>query len=196
MALNLFSAAASAQTFILDFDSVDLNQNGLDSNPFSDFTILPSSLSEDGFTVTKTNGTSFQGINANLASNNSTIISTLLSSEPTVLTNDDGNTFSISSIEISNGFGREPRDVTFTGFLFGGGEVNQVFEVNSLDTSVFYFNDTFVDLTAVSFSTLVAFDNIKVSVSAVPEPASWLMMIVGFAGVGLMRRRRQYTEFA
>jgi hypothetical protein len=32
------------------------------------------------------------------------------------------------------------------------------------------------------------------NISAVPEPATWLMMIIGFAGVGLSLRSRQKTQ--
>lgn len=48
----------------------------------------------------------------------------------------------------------------------------------------------------VSFnSTSAAFelDNVKLSTSAVPEPATWGMMILGFGAVGFAMRRRQAT---
>jgi hypothetical protein len=32
--------------------------------------------------------------------------------------------------------------------------------------------------------------------AAVPEPATWAMMIVGFGGVGALMRRRRVTAFA
>jgi len=34
-------------------------------------------------------------------------------------------------------------------------------------------------------------DNVTVSVAAVPEPSTWAMMILGFAGVGFMAYRRK-----
>ena len=34
-------------------------------------------------------------------------------------------------------------------------------------------------------------DNVSVNVSAVPEPATWAMMILGFLGVGFMAYRRK-----
>lgn len=37
----------------------------------------------------------------------------------------------------------------------------------------------------------VLFDQVSVSVSAVPEPSTWAMMILGFAGVGFMAYRRK-----
>jgi len=36
-----------------------------------------------------------------------------------------------------------------------------------------------------------ALDNVSISGGAVPEPASWAMMIAGFGGVGAMMRRRR-----
>jgi hypothetical protein len=37
----------------------------------------------------------------------------------------------------------------------------------------------------------VLFDNVHVTVSAVPEPATWAMMILGFMGVGFVAYRRK-----
>lgn len=37
----------------------------------------------------------------------------------------------------------------------------------------------------------VGIDNINFTVSAVPEPATWAMMLVGFAGLGFAARRRK-----
>jgi hypothetical protein len=36
-----------------------------------------------------------------------------------------------------------------------------------------------------------ALDNIVLSTGAVPEPSTWAMMILGFAGVGFMAYRRK-----
>ncbi|MES2195282.1 MAG: PEPxxWA-CTERM sorting domain-containing protein [Pseudomonadota bacterium] len=38
-----------------------------------------------------------------------------------------------------------------------------------------------------------AFLNVETSVAAVPEPSTWAMMILGFAGVGFMAYRRRKT---
>jgi len=46
---------------------------------------------------------------------------------------------------------------------------------------------------AFSFSEPQSFwrlDNVTVSVAAVPEPSTWAMMILGFAGIGFMAYRR------
>jgi hypothetical protein len=38
----------------------------------------------------------------------------------------------------------------------------------------------------------IQFDNIGINnVSAVPEPSTWAMMILGFAGIGFMSYRRK-----
>jgi hypothetical protein len=54
---------------------------------------------------------------------------------------------------------------------------------------------------ALSFTNLGPSDNLglildNVSVSAVPEPATWAMMLIGFAGLGYAARRRAQASLA
>jgi hypothetical protein len=39
-------------------------------------------------------------------------------------------------------------------------------------------------------------DNLRVDITAVPEPATWLMMIMGFGGMGAVLRRRRVLALA
>jgi PEP-CTERM motif-containing protein len=41
------------------------------------------------------------------------------------------------------------------------------------------------------FNNEFAVDNIALGVAAVPEPSTWAMMILGFAGIGFMTYRRK-----
>ncbi len=123
----------------------------------------------------------------------------------------DGAAFFVESIDFaplygnSSGFGPTTLDLAFT-FTFADGRsplsrtttiantAGQALTVTTLD-----FSDL-GGLTGLSFrpmagsSGFVQFDNIMLSTGAVPEPATWAMMIAGFgiAG-GAMRRRKAAT---
>lgn len=125
----------------------------------------------------------------------------------TTITNDVSQPFSFSSIGLAsvynNGTGG---DVQFTFNHVGGGvdtlTVTLTDGVFGLQT--FAFNEA--NLTSVVFTPVstdgnwIQFDNVGVdgSVGAVPEPSTWAMMMLGFAGVGFMayRRRTQTTTLA
>ncbi|UTW54367.1 PEPxxWA-CTERM sorting domain-containing protein [Kordiimonas sp. SCSIO 12610] len=65
-------------------------------------------------------------------------------------------------------------------------------------TSLTFYNSYFIGDS--NLDDVVGFDNLLLArsfsptVPAVPEPATWLMMIIGFAGVGLSLRRRRNIE--
>jgi hypothetical protein len=42
----------------------------------------------------------------------------------------------------------------------------------------------------------VDLDSVTTTISAIPEPATWALMILGFAGVGFMAYRRKNTMAA
>lgn len=72
------------------------------------------------------------------------------------------------------------------------GTVSLVFETGASDA--FLGKDLYILIGGTGFGA--AFDNATLdasplSVSAVPEPATWAMMIAGFGGVGAMIRRRR-----
>ena len=53
--------------------------------------------------------------------------------------------------------------------------------------------ETFQGFTLASGSNSFEIDNLAIGGGAVPEPAAWAMMIMGFGGVGAMMRRRHMT---
>lgn len=98
--------------------------------------------------------------------------------------------------------------ITLTGTLGGHAVYTQSFVVNTTSPTFEVFNHGHVDNVVFSSSggtdnpnfrgggTHFALDNLTVN-GAVPEPASWAMMIAGFALVGsAMRRRTTNVTFA
>jgi hypothetical protein len=57
----------------------------------------------------------------------------------------------------------------------------------------FGFTNTQIDRVVfnVSGDNAALIDNVAFNVSAVPEPSTWAMMILGFAGVGFIAYRRR-----
>jgi hypothetical protein len=84
---------------------------------------------------------------------------------------------------------------TLAGALTGVANGNQV---SDLTNGRFYFTfNSADDINKLVFSTTkpsLEFDNIAATFSAVPEPATWTMLILGFGFVGfMMRSSRQKT---
>lgn len=99
----------------------------------------------------------------------------------------------------SNGIVARIGDGTLTSvYLTASATVNAN---NNMDTTFATFTGSFVALSATSqiaFSVVGSSINIdpivdNVSVSAVPEPSTWAMMLIGFAGLGFVARRRKLT---
>jgi hypothetical protein len=153
---------------------------------------------EDGFTVTATDGDVFVGT----AFGNplpSLVFGSVFGGGAGEVTITSGNTFVLDSFDL-NSFGGDA-SLSVIGLLGG----NAVFasastvlatgldfptiagQAGVIDTLIF-------DITPGGSSANL--DNIVLSVVAVPEPATWLMMIIGFAFVGLASRRRRRTELA
>ena len=113
----------------------------------------------------------------------------------TVLTRTDGAAFSLSKISLAD-FASLPGsfDVTFYGQKAGGGTVSQTFSLNG--------SHTFSDYTFTGFNNLLSatwkegalhtfqVDNIAATVSAVPEPGTYAMLLAGLGLLGFMRRRK------
>lgn len=103
-----------------------------------------------------------------------------------------GSIDTYNSIEFYNG-------ATLVGSLTGGdvaplqGDGGQFdFQSNRLVT-LYLSNGTFDSVRLLSSSNSFEFDNIS---SGVPEPSTWAMMLIGFAGLGYLSRRKSNTALA
>jgi hypothetical protein len=74
----------------------------------------------------------------------------------------------------------------------GTGSLWQVFDVNFTATST----STSIAIQGLSGDQFIGLDDVSVVTSAVPEPSTWAMMILGFCGVGFMAYRRKQNGAA
>ncbi len=129
------------------------------------------------------------------------ITSTVMASgySDTTFNTTSGGAFNLGSVDLAFGpfnHGGLTSDTTFvTGNLVGGGTLTTTLTVGyGFQT----YNLNWSNLSSVTFSALqggseyLAFDNLTYSAAgAVPEPATWALMILGFGAVGGAMRRRQ-----
>lgn len=173
------SLPAAAGAGVVTFD----NLAGPNQSPFTTY-------SEAGFTVTKTAGDAFVG----MAYGNPVpdiFAGPLYGSASTTLEiTAGGDTFSFDSWDLSPNNGSAA--YVINGFLNGGsvfstsGLIRQLgFQTLLSGTSLAFDRLTF---TLTANGTSLNFDNFAGTISAVPEPAAWAMMIVGFGAVGTMVR--------
>jgi hypothetical protein len=81
----------------------------------------------------------------------------------------------------------------------GSGTTTQTFSAGGPSPTFFGFSDTSADITSLTIAGSnptfgFAIDNFTYNAnltSAVPEPSIWVMMILGFVGVGFMAHRRR-----
>lgn len=123
----------------------------------------------------------------------------------TTMKRTDGAAFSLNTISLADYISALPGayDVTFVGTKAGGGTVSQTFTVGGVNN----LNNNFNNYTFTGFNNLVSaswqqaslqlgvlrtyqVDNIGASVSAVPEPGSYAMLLAGLGLLGFMRRRK------
>jgi len=99
--------------------------------------------------------------------------------------------FDFANLTLRGGSGAR---LQITGYLNGGGSVITDVRLEDFwqtaDTTGFV-NLTSVDFMALDFPTTdLAFDNLIVEASAVPEPASLILFSLGLLGIGLSRKRK------
>ncbi|MDO9432589.1 MAG: PEPxxWA-CTERM sorting domain-containing protein [Phenylobacterium sp.] len=175
----LMAAPMAAQAAVVSFDGLP----GANGSVFATY-------SEDGFTVSKTAGDAFVG---QLYGNPlpSIFAGPYYGSASTSLQiTAGGQTFSFQSWDFGANGG--PANYSISGFLnnvnifSSGGALSQGAIQTLLSGTNLVFDRLTFDLT--SSGTSMNFDNFAGTISAVPEPATWAMMIIGFGAVGSMVR--------
>ena len=166
------------------------------------------SYSQDGYTFTSSPGDSAAFLNwaalgiplFNASNSNGDIVVDYQDSTVSI-TNDESQPFSFSSIGLASySNSKAAGTVNFTFFHADGTVDTSTVTLTSglLGLQTFDFNES--NLTSVSFvsgpSFDEQFDNVVVSTSAVPEPSTWAMMILGFAGVGFTAYRKKQNGSA
>ena len=203
VAAALFTTSAHAAT--IDFEA---QAGGYGYDPYS--------FVEDGFRVSYAPTSPFGmyiiddpadhvGMcNPQCASNGTTALYAFNQSSITIdLAN--GGLFSLASLDAAGTFTQldRPLTLTLTGSGVGGVVTNTIF-LNA-DAAASFANFTFDDFVDISSLTITgsqefpefAIDNLVLLPSAVPEPASWAMLIAGFGVIGsVLRRRRATVRFA
>jgi hypothetical protein len=115
--------------------------------------------------------------------------------DTTTLTTINGRPFAIQSIDLAEMYlGSQPstEPTTFIGTLVGGGTVTQTFDVSNTSFQTYLFGGSFSGLTSVSWTATTETPQFaNINVSAVPEPSTWAMLLLGFTGIGFMAYRRK-----
>jgi PEP-CTERM motif-containing protein len=171
--------AANASTFLLTFTQVGTPSNGC-CGPFDVSATLDAIANGGNYDVI--------GITGTVTQNGTPFAITGLIAPP----NDPGNFFGFDNVILANA-GDAPfsLDTGGIGFYVAGisnfyfpGEPTTTFNVWGTGGSTGTLGTT------ASNNVNTSFDG-TYTISAVPEPSTWAMMILGFAGVGLMRYRRE-----
>ena len=88
-------------------------------------------------------------------------------------------------------FNGNPVDFSYNGFLsYGGGFFPKLITLNTLPGNNFLITD------GLNHNIYSGNFTIAEAISAVPEPATWAMLLLGFGGIGLMMRARRRQALA
>jgi hypothetical protein len=110
--------------------------------------------------------------------------------------------FGIDVLDLGDEGGNARTPVTFSATTSSGASFDFRTDFVAPNANIFFAGITSNEaISSVTFDNtsaeFVAFANLRTTVAAVPEPATWLMMIFGFAGVGLsLKRRRKIVSAA
>jgi hypothetical protein len=117
------------------------------------------------------------------------------------ITRTDGAAFSFGSLDLT--FAYDDQNALFGGglatYTFDGGASSETRAFDNLaGFQTFTFNTGPVTSVRISADSAFAIDNVVLNspAAAVPEPASWAMMLGGFGLVGGAMRRRQRSKVA
>jgi hypothetical protein len=140
----------------------------------------------------------------NLGNSGQTISSILSGALLTVLNQTTGQSISFNPAAVLDNAGLHPDGSTVNGTSGQGFAVgtdvgfqnseNLGFDLDTANNTAFAFDPSALDTYVITLNV----DGFSVSetVSAVPEPATWAMMILGFLGVGFMAYRRKQSGAA
>lgn len=128
------------------------------------------------------------------------------SADPLTVSTSNENAFSLTSLDLGLSYyaSFSPATATITGFFTNGGTITQALSLNSVSFKSFSLSG-FTDLssftvtmTSPGYSGYAALDNVNFTdfTAAVPEPSTWAMMLLGFAGIGFAAYRRKRTVIA
>lgn len=113
----------------------------------------------------------------------------------------DGGLFSLASLDLADAYDNgAPNDVLFT-FFDGVSTTTELFAIDRLKglQTALFDRGSLEWFSYRSGASGVQIDNVRVAapvVSAVPEPATWAMMILGLGGVGAVLRTRRREGLA
>jgi len=122
----------------------------------------------------------------------------------TTLRRADGGAFGLAGFDYHGWNNNFSPSIFIEGVKAGGGVVSQTFALTNTFQQPWHtatVSDQFTDLVEVRFGSasnrVMAIDNINLAhTAAVPEPATWAMMLLGVGGVGAVVRRRRASAFA
>jgi hypothetical protein len=185
-------AASSAQASVVTFDDQTFSGIQARSGTFSD-----QGLRFDNFFLNTIAG----NFSPNGVKNGTNFLIFDSANDPLTVSTSDKSAFSLSSLDLGLSYyaSFSPAIATITGYFANGGTITRDVSLNSSSFKSFSFSG-FIDLSSVTVTTTspgytgyAALDNVNFTefTAAVPEPSTWAMMILGFAGVGLMTYRRR-----
>ena len=185
-------AASSAQASVVTFDDQTFSGIQARSGTFSD-----QGLRFDNFFLNTIAG----NFSPNGVKNGTNFLIFDSANDPLTVSTSDKSAFSLSSLDLGLSYyaSFSPAIATITGYFANGGTITEDVSLNSSSFKSFSFSG-FIDLSSVTVTTTspgytgyAALDNVKFTefTAAVPEPSTWAMMILGFAGIGFMAYRRK-----
>ena len=197
IAAAVLTTSAAAET--IDFESQDGGYGYSNYSFLEDgFRVTYSPISVFGFYLIDDPADHLGQCNPACASNGTTAFYSMNESSVTIDLENKG-VFSLNSFDVAQTFIGNNRPLTLTLTATGvNGDVTQKIFIDA-DAAKTFSSLKFVDFVNISSLTIVggnefpefAIDNINVSPLAVPEPASWVMLIVGLGAIGGAVRRRR-----
>jgi hypothetical protein len=110
---------------------------------------------------------------------------------PLTISRTGGGAFFLQSLAYATSFGHSASPISYTLNFAGGGSANGALSLGeAFQTLIVNANLSSIVLGASDGDNYTAIDNVNYTLAAVPEPATWAMMVLGFGGAGALLRRR------